>query len=224
MTLPRGVPYALSVLVRYAVLLGGLLLALTTLGFDLTRLTLLLSALGLGLGFGLQQVVHDFVSGLILLFERPVQIGDTVQLGELVGDVTRIGIRSSTVRTADGAEVIVPNSAMTEANVTNWTLSDRRRRVTLDVSVAHGGDPATVLGLLRDVAGRDPRVAGAPSPEALFVRMGRESLDFELRMWTDDPAWARVRSDVGVAVERALREANIALPRPEGFFARSVSD
>ena len=92
------------------------------------------------------------------------------------------------------------------------------------MSVAHGGDPATVLGLLRDVAGRDPRVAGAPSPEALFVRMGRESLDFELRMWTDDPAWARVRSDVGVAVERALREANIALPRPEGFFAGSVSD
>jgi small-conductance mechanosensitive channel len=219
MTLPRGVPYALSVLTRYAVLIGGLLLALTTLGFDLTRLTVLLSAFGLGLGFGLQQVVRDFVSGLILLFERPLQIGDTVALGDLVGDVTRIGIRSSTLRTAEGAEVIVPNSAMTEEHVTNWTLSDRRRRVTLVVAVAHGGDPAQVLALLHDVAARDERVAAVPPPEALFVQLGRESLDFELRIWTEDAAWARVRSDLAVATERALREAHVPLPRPERYDA-----
>lgn len=217
MTLPRGVPYALSTLARYAVLLAGLLLALTALGFDLTRLTLLLSAFGLGLGFGLQQVIHNFVSGLILLFERPVQIGDTIQLGELVGDVARIGIRSSTVRTAEGAEVIVPNSAMTEEHVTNWTLSDRRRRVTLVVAAAHGADPTQVLALLRDVAAQDERVAAAPPPEALFVQLGRETLDFELRIWTEDAAWARVRSDLAVAAERVLREAQVPLPRPERY-------
>ena len=108
MALPRGVPYALSSLTRYGLLLVGFFLALGTLGFDLTRMTVLVSAFGLGIGFGLQQIVNNFVSGLILLFERPVQVGDAVQLGDMLGEVTRIGIRSSTVRTLVGAEVIVP--------------------------------------------------------------------------------------------------------------------
>jgi small-conductance mechanosensitive channel len=119
MTLPRGVPYALSTLTRYGLLLVGFLLALGTLGLDLTRMTVLVSAFGLGLGFGMQQIMNNFVSGLILLFERPVQVGDSIQLGDLGGDVLRIGMRSSTLRTPDGAEVIVPNSKMIEDKVTN---------------------------------------------------------------------------------------------------------
>src|SRR4029077_6215452 len=126
MTLPRRVPYALSTLTRYGLLLVGFLLALGTLGLDLTRITVLLSALGLGLGFGLQQIMNNFVSGLILLFERPVKVGGSIQMGGLGGEVLRIGIRSSTVRTSQGAEVIVPNSKLIEEKVTNWTLSDRR--------------------------------------------------------------------------------------------------
>src|SRR5262249_45552865 len=141
MALPRGVPYALSSLTRYALLLAGFLLALATLGLDLTNITVLVSAFGVGLGFGLQQVVSNFVSGLILLFERPVQVGDSVQLGDLTGEVARIGIRSSTIRTPAGAEVMVPNSRLIDEQITNWTLSDRRRRVELELGVQGNLDP-----------------------------------------------------------------------------------
>ncbi len=204
-SLPRGVPYALSSLARYSVLLGGFLVALATLGLDLTHLTLLVSALGLGLGFGLQQIVQNFVSGLILLFERPVQIGDAIQLGELTGVVDRIGIRSSTLRTFDGAEVIVPNGQLVEGRITNWTLSDRRRRIDLPLTVAGSRDPASVLAHVLEVAKSDPRIGSAPLPEALLLRFAEGSLELELRVWTDEPNWIRVRSDLAVALHAALR-------------------
>jgi small-conductance mechanosensitive channel len=206
-SLPRGVPYALTSLARYGVLLAGFLIALATLGLDLTHLTLLVSALGLGLGFGLQQIVQNFVSGLILLFERPVQIGDAVQLGELTGQVERIGIRSSTLRTFDGAEVIVPNAKLVEDRITNWTLSDRRRRIDLTLSVGQDRDPARALALLLEVAKRDPRIASAPVPEALLLRFAEATLELELRVWTDEPNWMQVKSDLAVALHAALRKA-----------------
>jgi potassium efflux system protein len=209
MTLPRGVPYALSTLTRYGLLLVGFLLALGALGLDLTRITVLVSALGLGIGFGLQQIMNNFVSGLILLFERPVQVGDSIQLGDLGGDVLRIGIRSSTLRTPQGAEVIVPNSKIIEDKVTNWTLSDRRRRIELDIGVTGDTDPERIIALLGDVARRDPRVSRDPPPEALLVRFGETSADFQLRVWTDDPEWMRLRSDLAVALQRALRAVRV---------------
>jgi small-conductance mechanosensitive channel len=204
-SLPRGVPYALTSLARYGVLLGGFLFALVTLGLDLTHLTLLVSALGLGLGFGLQQIVQNFVSGLILLFERPVQIGDGIQLAELTGVVERIGIRSSTLRTFDGAEVIVPNSNLVEQRVTNWTLSDRRRRIDLSLTVGQDRDPARALALLLEVAKSDPRIANAPAPEALLLRFAEANLELQLLVWTDEPNWMRVKSDLAVALHAALR-------------------
>jgi small-conductance mechanosensitive channel len=206
MELPRGVPYALSQLTRYALLLAGFLVALGTLGLDLTKVTVLVSAFGIGIGFGLQQIISNFVSGLILLFERPVQVGDSVQLGDLGGHVTRIGIRSSTVLTPEGAEVIVPNSKMIEDRVTNWTLSDRRRRVDLEVGVEFDADSEQVLALLVEVARRDRRVSADREPEALLVKFGEKSAEFHLRVWTSEPNWMRLRSDLGVAVRRALRE------------------
>jgi len=209
MTLPRGVPYALSTLTRYSLLLAGFLLALATLGLDLTRITVLVSALGLGLGFGLQQIMNNFVSGLILLFERPVKVGDSIQMGDLGGEVLRIGIRSSTVRTSQGAEVIVPNSKLIEEKVTNWTLSDRRRRVELDITVKGDADAERIIALLGDVGCRDPRVIQTPPPEALLVRFGEDATDFQLRFWTDDPHWTRLRSDLAVALQRALRALRI---------------
>ncbi|HTY19195.1 MAG TPA: mechanosensitive ion channel domain-containing protein [Myxococcota bacterium] len=205
MELPRGVPYALSTLTRYALLLAGFLVALGTLGLDLTKVTVLVSAFGIGIGFGLQQIISNFVSGLILLFERPVQVGDSVQLGDLGGQVTRIGIRSSTVLTPEGAEVIVPNSKMIEDRVTNWTLSDRRRRVDLEVGVEFDADSERILGLLVEVARRDPRVSADREPEALLAKFGEKSAEFHLRVWTSEPNWMRLRSDLGVAVQRALR-------------------
>jgi small-conductance mechanosensitive channel len=218
MTLPRGVPYALSTLTRYVLLLAGFLLALGALGLDLTRITVLVSALGLGLGFGLQQIMNNFVSGLILLFERPVQVGDSIQMDGLSGDVLRIGIRSSTLRTSKGAEVIVPNSKMIEENVTNWTLSDRRRRCELERGVAAEDDVERVMETLVEVARRHPRVVAAPGPEALLVRLGRNSNHYQLRFWTDSSGWARVRSDLAVELHRSLRGVRMldpsAPPRP----------
>jgi potassium efflux system protein len=164
----------------------------------------LVSAFGVGLGFGLQQLVANFVAGLLLLFERPLQVGDAVQIGELVGEVERIGLRASTLRTAEGAEVIVPNSKLIDQQLTNWTLSDRKRRVDLDV-VAERADPEQIQALLIEIASRDPRVQAEPEPEALVVRFSEESAEFQLRFWTDDAQWMRLRSDVGLAVQHALR-------------------
>src|SRR5262249_22674858 len=127
--LARGLPAALSSLVHYFILLIGFLLRLAALGLDLHRVTILARALGVGLGLGLQNIVNNVVSGLILLVERPIQVGETVEIGDLLGEVHRIGIRSSTVRTWEGAEVIVPNGNLIADKVTNWTLSDRTRRI-----------------------------------------------------------------------------------------------
>src|SRR5262249_51710627 len=133
-----------------------------------THITVLLSALGVGLGFGLQQAVANFVAGLLLLFERPLQGGDAVQIGALVGEVERIGLRASTLRTPEGAEVIVPNSRLVDQEITNWTLSDRTRRVDLDLAVADAIEPEEIQSLLIGVARGDARVRAEPEPEALI--------------------------------------------------------
>jgi small-conductance mechanosensitive channel len=208
------VPYALSTLTRYGLLLIGFLLALGTLGFDLTRVTVLVSALGLGIGFGLQQIINNFVSGLILLFERPVQVGDSIQIGAVSGEVMRIGTRSSTLRTAQGAEVIVPNSKMLEDTVTNWTLSDRHRRIDLDIGIKGDIDAEHIVSVLGAVAAADPRVSRHPPPEADLVRFGEDSSDYQLHVWTEDPQWTRLRSDLSIALQRALRAARVQQSAP----------
>jgi small-conductance mechanosensitive channel len=215
-TLPRGVSYALSNLVQYVVLTVGFFLALGVAGVDLTKATILAGALGVGVGFGLQNIVNNFVSGLILLFERPVQVGDAVTIGTIGGQVKHIGIRSSTVRTWDGAEVIFPNSALIADPVTNWTLSDRKRRLTLTVGVAYGTDPAAVVDLLRRVAAEQEAVMKDPEPLALFMGFGDSALNFELRAWTDRAdAWAPVQSELYLAVHAALTAAGISIPFPQ---------
>ena len=146
--LPRGVPAAISTGVHYTILAIGFLIAIGAAGFDLGKFSLLAGAFGVGIGFGLQNVVNNFVSGLILLFERPVQVGDTIEVGNLSGEVRRIGIRSSTLRTGEGADVIVPNASLISDRLVNWTFSDRTRRVDLDVSVAYGSDANKVTGIL----------------------------------------------------------------------------
>jgi potassium efflux system protein len=141
--LPRGVSYALSSLLNYMVLALGFLLALGVLGLDLSKVTILAGAFGVGIGFGLQSVVNNFVSGLIVLFERPIHVGDVVEVGTLQGEVSRIGMRASTVRTGQGAEIIVPNAQLVTERVTNWTRSDRRRRIDLRVGVTTAAPPRT---------------------------------------------------------------------------------
>jgi small-conductance mechanosensitive channel len=214
--LGRGLPQTISTLAQYVVLTIGLLMAASAAGFDWSRIALMAGALGVGIGFGLQNVVNNFISGLILLFERPIQVGDTVQQGELVGEVRRIGIRSSTVRTWQGAEVIVPNADLISQQVVNWTLSDRQRRIDLPVGVAYGTDPQRVISLLRDVAVGHPDVLGEPAPIALFMAFGESSLDFELRIWTVRPErMLATRSELMVAIDAALRDAGIEIPFPQ---------
>jgi potassium-dependent mechanosensitive channel len=177
--------------------------------------TVLAGAFGVGIGFGLQNIVNNFISGLILLYERPIQIGDTVEVGSLTGEVKRIGIRSSTLRTFQGAEVIVPNANLIAEQVVNWTLSDRQRRIELPVGVAYGTDPQRVLAILLDVAKASSEVLEDPPPLALFRGFGDSALNFELRVWTGLATYLEVHSRIAIAVNAALREAAIEIPFPQ---------
>jgi len=216
MALQRGLPDTLSRLVHYAVVTVGFLVALASAGVSLDRIFVLAGALGIGIGFGLQQVVNNFVSGLILLFERPVRLGDTIELAGVAGSVHRIGMRSSTVRTWGGAEVIVPNADLVTQQVTNWTLSDMLRRIEIPVGVAYGSSPQQVLGILREKALAQQGVLADPAPMTLFLGFGESSLDFELRAWTDRfDDWAAIRSQLVLSIHDALAAAGITIPFPQ---------
>jgi potassium efflux system protein len=193
----------------------GFVLAMAALGIDLTKVTLLAGAVGIGVGLGLQNVVNNFASGLILMLERPINVGDEIDLGGMAGEVKRIGVRSSTIRTAQGAEVIVPNSDLASKQVTNWTLSDRRRRYEIDVGVAYGSDPARVLRLLEAAAADVPEVQKMPTPRALFTGFGASSLDFRLFAWVESVDVGReAQNNLRMAILRVLDEAGIEIPFP----------
>jgi small-conductance mechanosensitive channel len=160
-------------------------------------------------------VVNNFVSGLILIFERPVQVGDVVDVGGVQGRVKAIGIRASTVRTWSGAEVIVPNGDLISQQVTNWTLSDRLRRMEIAIGVKYGTDPQRVIDLLTEMARQHPDVISDPEAYVIFKGFGESSLDFEVRAWTASNSWWTVKSDLAVAVNTVLKEADIEIPFPQ---------
>ncbi|MDH3843608.1 MAG: mechanosensitive ion channel, partial [Myxococcales bacterium] len=166
-------------------------------------------------GFGLQNLVNDVVSGFVLLTERPVRLRDKVQIDDILGNVSDIGIRASTIRTFDGAEVIVPNGDLLSGRVVNWTLSAPQQRVIIPVGIAYGTDPAEVLGILTKVADAHEKVFKAPAPLALFRGFGESSLDFELRVFMDPKDVLEVPSELTVAINEALKEAGIEIPFPQ---------
>jgi len=212
----RGVPYAISGLVRYTLIFLGFLVGLSAAGFELSKLTVILGGLGIGVGFGLQNVVSNFVSGLILLFERPIQVGDAVQLTGVWGNIRSIGIRASVIRRFDGADVIVPNEALITGEVTNWTYADKRRRMEIDVGVEYGTPARRVIDLLVEVAKANPKVIAEPEPRAYFTDFGDSSLDFKLRVWVEDFSDGySTKSDIAVAVQEALEQAGIGVPFPQ---------
>jgi potassium-dependent mechanosensitive channel len=214
--LNRGVPYAVSRITYYVLLLLVCLMALSGAQIELNKFTVLTGALGVGLGFGLQNIVNNFVSGLILLVERPINLGDTVDVGGLVGTVRRIGARSCTVLTPEGAEVIVPNSNLLSNQVINWTLSSQWRRVDVPVRVAYGTGPEQLIELLEGVAKSYPGVLLERPPTAFFMGFGENGLNFELRFWcARQDSWFQLQSDMTVAVAKALREAGIEVPFPQ---------
>jgi small-conductance mechanosensitive channel len=213
--LGRGMPYAISVSTRYLLLFGGFVLACGAAGIDLSKIGFLAGALGVGIGFGLQNIVSNFISGLILLFERPIQVGDTVDVSGAVGTVTHIGIRASTVRSADGAEVVVPNADLISKPLTNWTLSDRHRRFDVVVGVAYGSPLEGTAQALLAAASRTPGVMEAPAPEAFFQAFAASSLDWALRVWVGQDEAPRVLSDLKRAVSEELEGAGIEIPFPQ---------
>lgn len=216
MKLEPGVDGAISGLTRYAI--GGLggLFALAYLGIDAEQIALVAGALGVGIGFGLQNIVANFIAGVMLMIERPVRIGDFIEVGTLVGVVRRIGLRSSTVRAADGAEVIVPNEKLISREVVNWTLTDRRRRVAVKVAVPDGIQPEPVMALLKKVVGH---AIGSSKPEDVEVNLesfGKGGLEFTALFWAasfEDSV--RLKSEVSLAVHEAIKREHLdSLPPP----------
>ena len=213
--LPRGVPETISRLTSYAVIAVGAVIASAAAGFDISRITIIIGALGVGVGFGLQNIVNNFVSGLILLFERPIRVGDALDLDNTGGVVDKIGMRATTVSTWNGAEIIVPNANLISGNVTNWTLNHDRRRMVIPLGVAYGTDAEKVAQLIVDVANDNKDVDARPEPTCFFVGFGDSSLDFQLRAWTAETKFSRVSSDLRFSIVRTLAEAGIEIPFPQ---------
>jgi potassium-dependent mechanosensitive channel len=210
--LTRGLPYAISSMVNYAIVLVGFFAAVAALGVDMTKVTILAGAFSVGVGFGLQNIFNNFVSGLILLFERPVNVGDIVQIDDASGVVQRIGIRASIIGTPAGAEVIVPNGKLISERVINWTFSNRRRSIELQLAVAQVADPRRIIALLERAANEHPHISRDPPPKAWVVKLGPDSLGLELRAWTDRiQDWMEIRSELAIAVSDNLAAENIAL-------------
>jgi len=213
--LQRGTGEVISKLLHYLLLTAGFLFALGAAGIDLNRFTILMGALGVGMGLGLQNIVSNFVSGLILLFERPLSVGDVVSVNNIGGVVADIGIRATRIRTWDGADVAVPNSNLVSGEFTNWSLSDEERRSEVKVGVAYGTDPERVCRVLTEVAAAHPLVFKEPGPMAFFIGFGDSSLDFVLRYWTRVTDTFQVNSDMHTAVCKRLVEEDITIPFPQ---------
>lgn len=209
--LSPGIPYAISMSLHYAALVVAFVGATYVLGINMTNFTILVSALGVGVGFGLQNIINNFVSGLILLFERPVKVGDSVQVGTDTGKVERIGIRASVLRSVSGSELIVPNGSLISSNVINWTLSNRERIILIPLNIVRGPDAGHLIELLVSAAAAHPKVVKEPAPRVLAQSLGA-NMGFELRAWiraSDD--WNTVRSELILAINAVLTRENIAL-------------
>lgn len=221
-----GVQMSIARLMHYAILTIGFFVMLRVLGFKIEQITLLGGALGVGIGFGLQAIVNNFASGLILLFERPIKVGDTIQLGSEFGEVKELGLRATIIQTFDNAEIVVPNSDLVTGQVVNWTLANRKVRVRVPVGVAYGTDVAKVLEILKGCAEANPMVLSTPKPVAFFLAFGASSLDFELRAWIPDfLEKTQALSDLNQDIEAEFAINNIEIPFPQSdLHLRSVDE
>lgn len=211
-----GVRVSIARLVHYVLIFIGFVVALLALGFEFTKLTIILSALGIGIGFGLQGIVNNFVSGLILLFERPVRVGDIIELDGKWAEIKNIGLRATNVQTFDQADVIIPNADLVSNQVINWTLSNRRVRLIIPVGVAYGSDISLVMETLVACAKENSHLAEELAPQVLFLNFGESSLEFELRVWVLDADYRLVvSSELHQEIDRRFREAKIQIAFPQ---------
>ena len=213
----QGVRHSLSVFTQYAVVVIGVVIALNVAGVDLTAFTVFAGALGVGLGFGMQNIANNFVSGILLLAERPLRTGDTVKIGASEGEVTRIGIRSLTVNTWDNQQVIIPNAEVISGSFTNWTRNDNILRSVLMVGVSYQADPEQVEALLQEVLEADRAVLLRPPPEVFLWEFGDSAVNFRVQYFIDigRESLLRTRSRINHGVWKALKEAGVEIPFPQ---------
>jgi len=212
-----GVRQSIGTIIRYIIIVIGLTIILQTADIDLTALGFIAGALGVGIGFGLQGITNNFISGLIILFERPVKVGDRIEVGEISGDVTRIAARATTVLTNDNISIIIPNSDFINKEVINWSHNDRKIRYNIPVGVAYKEDPRYVRKLLLEVVKENSGVLKHPTPDVLFSDYGESSLDFNLRVWTTDYTDRPkvLKSQLYYAIFKKFQEHHIEIPFPQ---------
>jgi len=220
-----GLRYTIARLVRYIVMTLGLLLALKqAFAVDLTSIAVIFTALSVGIGFGLQYLAADIASGFILLFERPIRVGDRITIGEDEGDVQSINLRTTVVSTNDRITIIVPNSKLVGQRVINWSYGDPRARISIPVGVADDSDIQLVTDTLLDSARDVDNVLTDPPPSVQFLKFGEYSLDFRLLVWTNQPRrHAQIRSDINYRIAHLFRERRIRIPYPtQEFLLRNI--
>ena len=215
--LDAGSRHAVATITRYVLLLVGLLVLLQTAGIDLTTFNVLAGAIGIGVGFGLQNVVSNFISGLIIMFERPIKIGDRIEVDQVEGDVIEIGARATTVLTNDNIAILVPNSKFITENVVNWQYNDNNVRFRIPVSVAYGSEAAKVEKILLQVAQENKDVLEDPPPGVRLLEFGDNGLHFELRAWSASLVHrkGRLTSALNLAIYEKFNAAGIGFPFPQ---------
>src|SRR5215510_12825523 len=215
--LDRSLQYAIAQVVSNIVLVVGIFIVLENTGIHLAALTVFAGAVGVGVGFGLQNIASNFISGLVILAERPITIGDRVEVAGIVGQVEHIRARSTVIRTNDNIMMIVPNPKFIDSPVTNWTYGDRRVRFRIPVGIAYGSDVEKVSELLLDVARENPHTLKEPGPSVFLEQFGDNAIDFKLMVWSSEMSArpSRYRSDLNFAIAQKFRELGIEFPFPQ---------
>ncbi|MFC2084629.1 mechanosensitive ion channel family protein [Bacteroidota bacterium] len=212
----EGIQFTLTRLTQYIIFFVGVVVAFQFIGIDLSGLAVILGFLSVGIGFGLQNITSNFIAGLILLFERPIKVGDRVTVGDTEGDVTNITIRSTTIRSLNNISIIVPNSDFISNSVINWSHGDKKIRVDLEVGVSYNSDLDVVLRALKEVAVENKEVLNDPEPEIHLKTFGDSSWNMNMRVWIPDPKrFYYASSDLNCAIVRKFRENNIEIPFPQ---------
>lgn len=212
-----GIEASIGTIFRYVLIVIGFMTIFQTIGFDLSTLSLLAGALGVGIGFGLQNITNNFISGIIILFERPIKVGDRIEVGDINGDVQSISMRSTTVITNDNISVIVPNSEFINSQVINWSHNDSRVRFKIAIGVSYQEDPEKVRELVLQVARETPGVLTVPAPDLWFDEYGDSSLNFKLIVWTTEYTQrpSALKSILYYAIFKKFTEHNIEIPFPQ---------
>lgn len=212
-----GVSQSIGTIIQYFFIIVGAFVVIQNSGINLGSLNVLAGALGVGIGFGLQNIANNFISGLIILFERPIKVGDRIEVGSISGDVVKIYSRASTVNTNDNISIIIPNSDLINKQVINWSHNDRRIRFHVPVGVSYKEDPAVIKKVLLEVAQANPDVLKRPAPDVLFIGYGDSSIDFDLMIWTntyiDKPII--LKSQLYYEIFEKFKEHDIEIPYPQ---------